>query len=106
MQLTVLGSGGALVTPRPACRCRVCADARHNPAHARGGPSLYVHEGNVLVDAPEDVLPLLVRAGAERVDHLLISHWHPDHTAGFRVVEQLTWDLALGGPAHTVDVWL
>jgi phosphoribosyl 1,2-cyclic phosphate phosphodiesterase len=106
VRLTVLGSGGALVTPRPACRCRVCADARGNPAHARGGPSLYVHEGHVLLDAPEDILPMLTRAGIDRVDHLLLSHWHPDHTAGFRVVEQLTWELALGGPARRIDVWL
>jgi phosphoribosyl 1,2-cyclic phosphate phosphodiesterase len=106
MRLTVLGSGGALVTPRPACGCRVCADARARPEHARGGPSLYVHEGRVLVDAPEDILPLLNRAAIGEVDHLLITHWHPDHTAGFRVVEQLTWELALGGPRRRVEVWL
>ena len=38
--------------------------------------------------------------------HLLISHWHPDHTAGFRVVEALAWDRATGGGKYTVDVWL
>src|SRR5207249_1829803 len=29
-----------------------------------------------------------------------------DHTAGFRVVEQLTWELARGGPNRRIDVWL
>jgi phosphoribosyl 1,2-cyclic phosphate phosphodiesterase len=106
MRVTLLGSGGALVAPRPTCRCRVCADARANPEHRRGGPCLYVHDGAILVDAPEDVLPMLGRAGVEQVDHLLLSHWHPDHTAGFRVVEQLSWDLATGGARHTIQVWL
>lgn len=33
MRVEVLGSGGAVLIPRPACGCRVCADAR-----ARGAP--------------------------------------------------------------------
>jgi hypothetical protein len=107
MRLTVLGSGGAFVTPRPGCACRACAAARAaGGRHRRGGPCLYVHDAHALVDTPEDVVPLLDRAGVDRVDHLLLTHWHPDHTAGFRVVEALTWDLATGGARRTIEVWL
>ncbi len=49
---------------------------------------------------------LLNRRGIERVNHLFITHWHPDHTAGFRVVETLAWDLATGGARACIDVWL
>src|SRR5438309_2263514 len=107
MRLTILGSGGALVTPRPTCGCRTCAAARAaGGRHRRGGPCLFVHDAYALVDAPEDVLPLIDRAGIDRVDHLLLSHWHPDHAAGFRVVEALSWDLATGGARQTIQVWL
>ena len=34
--------------------------------------------------------PLLARAGIGRVDHLFVTHWHPDHCAGLRVVETLS----------------
>ena len=107
MRLTILGSGGAFVTPRLGCQCRGCVAAReHAGRHRRGGPCLFIHDGHVLVDTPEDVTPLLDRAGIDRVDHVLLTHWHPDHTAGFRVVEALAWDLATGGARQTIEVWL
>ena len=96
VRVTVLGSGGALVTPRPGCPCRVCVSARRSPGEARGGPSVYVHDAHVLIDAPEDVVWSLNRVGIRRVDHLFITHWHPDHSAGLRVLETLTWDLDTG----------
>ena len=106
MRLTVLGSGGALVTPRPGCECRVCVSARARPEERRAGPSVYVHDARLLVDAPEDVVVSLNRQGIDRVDHLFITHWHPDHCAGLRVLETLTWDLATDGGQAPIDVWL
>lgn len=107
MRITILGSGGALVTPRPSCPCRVCTAARREGGrHLRGGPALFVHDANLLVDTTEDVTPLLNRGGVERVDHIFLTHWHPDHTAGFRVVEQLNFDLATHGARHRTEVWM
>jgi phosphoribosyl 1,2-cyclic phosphate phosphodiesterase len=67
---------------------------------------VYVHEARLLIDATEDVVPLLNRAGVEQVDHLFLTHWHPDHTAGFRVVEQLSFDLARNGARKRTEVWM
>jgi phosphoribosyl 1,2-cyclic phosphate phosphodiesterase len=107
MRLTILGSGGPLTTPRPGCACRVCTAARREGGRSwRGGPGIFVHDAHLLIDATEDVVPLLNRAGVERVDHLFLTHWHPDHTAGFRVVEQLSFDLARGGARRRIEVWM
>jgi phosphoribosyl 1,2-cyclic phosphate phosphodiesterase len=107
MQLTILGSGGPLTTPRPGCSCRVCAEARREGGRSqRGGPGIFVHDARILIDATEDVVPLLNRAGVDRVDHLFLTHWHPDHTGGFRVVEQLSFDLGRAGAGRRVEVWL
>src|SRR5579871_6108662 len=107
MHFTILGSGGPLTTPRPGCGCRVCADARRTGGHGwRGGPGIYVPEARLLIDATEDVIPALNRAGVERVDHLFLTHWHPDHTAGFRAVEQLSYDVSRNGPGRRIEVWL
>jgi phosphoribosyl 1,2-cyclic phosphate phosphodiesterase len=67
---------------------------------------MYVHDARLLIDATEDVIPLLNRAGVEQVDHLFLTHWHPDHTGGFRAVEQLSYDLERVGPGHRIEVWL
>ena len=53
MQVEFLGAGGAITTPRPACTCRVCAEAREKGVpYSRTGPSLFVHGPDVLIDTP------------------------------------------------------
>jgi phosphoribosyl 1,2-cyclic phosphate phosphodiesterase len=107
MDLTILGSGGPLVTPRPGCGCRVCDHARLRGGDSRRlGPAIYVHDARLLIDAPGSAIGLLTRAGIEQVDHLFLSHWHPDHSEGFRFVEQLNYDLESGRARRCTDVWM
>jgi phosphoribosyl 1,2-cyclic phosphate phosphodiesterase len=88
MKITILGSGGFRIVPRPGCDCRVCAEARRLGMR-RLGPAIFVHDRNILFDTPEDIALELENAGVMRVDHIFYTHWHPDHTLGARVVEQL-----------------
>ncbi|MFB6170928.1 MAG: MBL fold metallo-hydrolase [Haloarculaceae archaeon] len=88
LRLTVLGSGGNLSTPLPTCSCHVCRQARARGApHARNGNSLFLHDANALIDAPEHSYGNLNREGVERLDYVFLTHWHPDHVAGVRVVQ-------------------
>jgi phosphoribosyl 1,2-cyclic phosphate phosphodiesterase len=91
MRLTVLGSGGFRVVPRPGCRCRVCVEAREK-GFRRLGPSMFVHDENILFDTPENIIVELEKAGIDRVGHIFYTHWHPDHTFGARIVEQMNTD--------------
>ena len=47
--------------------------------------ALALLDGSVMVDAPPTVLVQLRRAGVSpaELNHLLITHWHADHTFGF-----------------------
>ncbi|MCD6294289.1 MAG: hypothetical protein J7M20_05070 [Deltaproteobacteria bacterium] len=93
MHVTVLGSGGCTVIPKPLCKCRICREAREKGApYARTGPSIFVHNENLLIDAPAEIAWQLNRANIDRVDYLLFTHLDPDHVEGFRVVEQITLD--------------
>lgn len=95
MRIEVLGSGGAMMTPRPFCECRVCAEARTKGGrYARLGPAYFVHDINLLIDTPEETTVMLNRSNITRVDNVIYSHWHPDHTRGIRVWEanNHTWD--------------
>lgn len=88
MRLTVLGSGGNLPTPMPTCTCRVCTEAREcGGRYARRGNSLYIHDMNAVIDAPEHIFANLNREGIEAFDYLFLTHWHPDHVAGVRAVQ-------------------
>ncbi len=93
MHVTVLGSGGCTVIPKPLCKCRICREAREKGApYARTGPSIFVHDENLLIDAPAEIARQLNRANIDRVDYLLFTHLDPDHVEGFRIVEQITLD--------------
>jgi phosphoribosyl 1,2-cyclic phosphate phosphodiesterase len=88
LRLEVLGSAGAVATPRPGCSCRVCIEARAKGVpYSRTGPSVFVHDVALLVDTPEESREQLVRAGIGAVRTCVYSHWHPDHVMGRRVFE-------------------
>jgi phosphoribosyl 1,2-cyclic phosphate phosphodiesterase len=100
MKIHFLGTGGASLTPRPGCECRVCTEARANgPPYSRWGPSLFIEDEHILIDTPEEISLELNRGGINRVDHVFYTHWHPDHTSGIRVIEQLNIDWK-GLPGH------
>jgi phosphoribosyl 1,2-cyclic phosphate phosphodiesterase len=93
MELTILGSGGCMVIPKPLCRCRVCEEARaKGRPYERTGPSLFLNDENLLIDTPAEISLQLNRSGIDRIDYLLFTHLDPDHVEGFRVVEQITLD--------------
>lgn len=88
LTLTVLGSGGNSPIPMPTCTCRVCEQARaEGIPYARHGNSLYLEELGAMVDAPEFVYTNLRREGVTDLSYVLVTHWHPDHVDGLRVVQ-------------------
>lgn len=86
MRIIILGSGGFRSTPRPNCRCKICTAARHNPQLARSGPSFYIPNLDLLIDTPMESKAQLNRLGRSP-QIIIFSHWHPDHTEGYRVIE-------------------
>jgi phosphoribosyl 1,2-cyclic phosphate phosphodiesterase len=93
MKWTALGSGGCMVIPKPLCRCRVCQEARKRGVpYARTGPSAFLHDINLLIDTPAEIVSQLNRSPIRRIDYLIFTHLDPDHVEGLRVVEQITLD--------------
>lgn len=100
LSIEILGSGGAVRTPRPGCQCERCVKARTvGIPWARMGPSIFVHGPNVLIDTPEDSCTQVDRSNITTIAAGLYSHWHPDHTAGRRMWETRNADF-LRWPAH------
>lgn len=99
MKMTMLGSGGVTLTPRPSCNCRICVEAKvKGIPYSRTGTSLFIHDMNLLFDTPEEVRLQLTRENIDKVEHVILTHWHPDHTHGIRVLEQLNWSFPLNAP--------
>jgi len=107
MELVFLGTGGAETTPKVGCLCHVCQEARKQGGRfVRNGPSVFLTKASVLFDTPEDVDKSLEREGIHEVHHLIYTHWHPDHTMGRRVLEQLNMDWLDREKRRLTEVWL
>lgn len=99
MKLLVLGSGGVNPAPRATCACQLCNKARvEGIPNARTGCSLFLPEANLLFDTPEEVRQQLVRENISQVNHVILTHWHPDHTHGLRILEQINWNFSESKP--------
>ena len=82
-----------MVIPKPLCRCRICREARKKGIpYSRAGPSVFLHDINLLIDTPAEIINQLNRFSINRIDYLTFTHLDPDHIEGFRVVEQIALD--------------
>jgi phosphoribosyl 1,2-cyclic phosphate phosphodiesterase len=88
IEIEILGSGGAVATPKAFCSCRICVEAiEKGPPFSRCGPSYFIHGPNILIDTPEEIRLQLTRSKIHAIEGCFYSHWHPDHVAGRRVFE-------------------
>jgi phosphoribosyl 1,2-cyclic phosphate phosphodiesterase len=82
-----------MVIPKPLCQCPVCREARKKDIpYSRSGPSSFIHDINLLIDTPANIISQLNNSDISSVDYLIFTHLDPDHVEGFRVVEQITLD--------------
>lgn len=104
----MLGSGGVVPPPRPSCNCKVCHKARKKSIpNYRTGTSLYNYNAKLLFDLPEEIREQLNREEIDEVRNVIITHWHPDHTLGLRVLEQLNFDFVNMKPiAEPINVYI
>lgn len=77
MQVTLLGTGSADGWPNPFCRCDSCT-AERRAGRARR-PSAALVDDVVLIDAGPTVPHLPAGRDLTDVEHVLITHGHPDH---------------------------
>lgn len=93
MNLNLLGTGGVTPIPKPCCTCDLCVEARKNGiTDYQTGPSMFIYDDNLLFDTPEEVRLQLNRENIQKVENVILTHWHPDHTQGIRVLEQINFN--------------
>jgi phosphoribosyl 1,2-cyclic phosphate phosphodiesterase len=82
-ELTFLGTGTSNGIPMIGCRCPVCAST--DPRDTRTRSSAFVRLGDdvVLIDTATELRVQALATGLDRVDAVLMTHPHADHTGGF-----------------------
>jgi phosphoribosyl 1,2-cyclic phosphate phosphodiesterase len=82
MRLTFLGTGTSFGVPQIGCECAVCRSA--DPRDRRSRSAALVEQGGrtILIDTPPELRLQLIAGGITRVDAVLYTHEHADHTMG------------------------
>ncbi len=80
--LTFLGTGTSQGVPMVACPCEVCHSTDERDRRLRSSVLISDGQTNVVIDAGPDFRYQMLRAGVTRLDAILLTHEHKDHTGG------------------------
>jgi phosphoribosyl 1,2-cyclic phosphate phosphodiesterase len=107
MRLTFLGTGTSFGVPQIGCSCAVCRSEDPRDRRSRSAVLVEARRAALLIDTPPELRLQLIAGGVTRVDAVLYTHEHADHTAGiddlriFSVRQRRA--LPLYGPPETLE---
>lgn len=83
MRLTFLGTGTSFGVPQVGCHCAVCSSPDPRDTRSRVGAVVESAGGTrLLLDTPPELRMQLIANAIDRVDAVLFTHDHADHTHG------------------------
>jgi phosphoribosyl 1,2-cyclic phosphate phosphodiesterase len=108
VKLTFLGTGTSFGVPQIGCHCAVCRSTDPRDRRSRVGAYVETDGGTrLLVDTPPELRMQLIQAGIDRVDAVLITHDHADHTHGIDDIRAISVRraaaLPIYGPADSLE---
>ena len=83
MTLQFLGTGTSTGVPMIGCNCEVCTSSDPRDRRRRSGLHVSADGTSFAIDTPPEFRLACVELGITRVDAVLFTHAHVDHTAGF-----------------------
>jgi len=82
VRLTVLGTGTSFGVPQVGCSCTVCRSPDPRDRRTRTAALVESKGVTLLIDTPPELRLQLLETAVTRVDAVLYTHDHADHTSG------------------------
>jgi phosphoribosyl 1,2-cyclic phosphate phosphodiesterase len=82
LKVTFLGTGTSQGVPVIACNCPVCSSLDFRDKRLRSSVFIETESVNLVIDTGPDFRQQMLREHIEKVDAILFTHAHRDHTAG------------------------
>ncbi len=82
MQITFLGTGASHGIPVIGCNCEVCTSENQKDKRLRSSVFIDTGKNSIIIDPGPDFRQQVLREKITRLDGILMTHEHKDHTAG------------------------
>jgi phosphoribosyl 1,2-cyclic phosphate phosphodiesterase len=82
LKITFLGSGTSSGVPMIACSCEVCSSTDKKDKRLRSSILIESPTTTIVIDTTPDFRYQMLRINAKKLDAVLFTHPHKDHTAG------------------------
>ena len=107
MKITFLGSGTSQGVPVIGCTCEVCASLDFRDKRLRSSIQVELSNQSFVVDTGPDFRQQMLRERVKRIDAILFTHAHRDHTAGLDDVRAYNFmqkmDMPVYGQEQVLD---
>ncbi|MEQ8241327.1 MAG: MBL fold metallo-hydrolase [Cyclobacteriaceae bacterium] len=106
MKVTFLGTGTSQGVPVIGCDCEICQSLDYRDKRLRSSIHIEVDNQSIVVDTGPDFRQQMLRERTEKLDFVLFTHSHKDHTAGLDDVRAFNFkqnmDMPLYGNAQVL----
>ncbi|MEO9871014.1 MBL fold metallo-hydrolase [Ekhidna sp.] len=82
MKVTFLGTGTSQGVPVIGCKCNVCTSLDFRDNRLRSSILVEMNDVHMVVDTGPDFRQQMLRERVDKLDAVLFTHEHKDHTAG------------------------
>lgn len=82
IKVTFLGTGTSQGIPVITCDCEVCSSQNPKDKRLRSSVLIETEETNFVIDTGPDFRQQMLREKVQKLDAVLFTHEHKDHTAG------------------------
>ena len=82
MRVVFLGTGTSQGVPMIGCECEVCCSDDRRDKRLRSSVYVETSTVNIVIDTSPDFRYQMLRAGVKKIDGVLYTHDHKDHTGG------------------------
>ena len=100
LELRLLGTATSQGVPVIGCHCATCRSRDPRDSRLRTSAVLLAGEARLAIDAGPDFRTQMLRAGVERLDGILLTHEHNDHTAGLDDVRPFCFMQGIDMPVY------
>ncbi len=108
MRVTLLGTGTSQGVPVIGCACPVCRSIDFRDKRLRTAVHVQIGEISLVIDTGPDFRQQMLRENIVRLDAILFTHEHKDHTAGLDDVRAYNFrqnrDMPVYGYKRVLDI--